>query len=161
MNSVLDDSLVHLLHRATQRADELFASKYGRQHRLTVRQLIVLAAVAADDGASQTSLVRRTGVDRSTLSDLVARLANRGLVRRRRSKADARAYTIGLTEAGLDVLRSALPVLHSVENELVSALSPDRKKEFVVFVRAANADDRREADEVGPPVDGGDDELAV
>ena len=66
-------SLLHRLHRASQIATERFSSELG-DAGLTPRQIIVLAAIAADEGASQTTIVEATGVDRSTLADIVKRL---------------------------------------------------------------------------------------
>ena len=58
---------------------------------LTPRQLAVLVTVAQNEGLSQTGLVDRTGIDRSTLADIVRRMQRKGLLQRRRTKEDARA----------------------------------------------------------------------
>jgi DNA-binding MarR family transcriptional regulator len=63
-----------------------------------------LAVLEGGEGASQTDIVRATGIDRSTLAELVKRLITAGYVRRRRSKTDARAYIVRLTDAGREVL---------------------------------------------------------
>ena len=67
----LDRSSLHLLHRAGQRAGEVFAREMGSD--LTPRQYAVLASVAKSEGLSQTDLVAATGIDRSTLADVVRR----------------------------------------------------------------------------------------
>ena len=66
---------------------------------------MILKAIAANEGASQTAIVDLTGVDRSTLADVVKRLLQRRLLARKRSKADARAYQLTLTDDG----RTAVP----------------------------------------------------
>ena len=55
---------LHLLHRASQRADGLFA-RHVRDTDLTPRQFAVLQAVAAKSGLSQTEIMAVTGIDRS------------------------------------------------------------------------------------------------
>ena len=65
----LDKSALHLLHRADQCAFNAFYGNIDRQI-LTPRQYFVLATISEEAGASQTTLVRRTGIDRSTLSDI-------------------------------------------------------------------------------------------
>jgi DNA-binding MarR family transcriptional regulator len=86
----LDRSPVHLLHRAYQAVDQVFAM--GMQaNSLTARQLAVLMTVEDNEGLSQTGIVNRTGVDRSTLADIVRRLTRKGLLQRRRTKEDAHA----------------------------------------------------------------------
>jgi hypothetical protein len=89
----LDRSAMHLLHRAGQCAADIFSSE-ARTSGLTPRQFAVLMVVADEEGLTQTDLVERTGIDRSTLADIVARLLGRGLIQRRRAKEDARAYAI-------------------------------------------------------------------
>lgn len=70
-------SPMHLLHRTHQAVGQLFVT--GMQtNDLTPRQLAVLVAVAENEGLSQTDLVERTGIDRSTLADVVKRLKGKG-----------------------------------------------------------------------------------
>ena len=95
----LESSAIHMLHRASQAADELFASETSGAD-LTPRQFAVLAALEVLESASQTQIVDATGIDRSTLADIVKRLVKRGLLNRRRSRSDARAYVVRLTPEG-------------------------------------------------------------
>ncbi|HRN83779.1 MAG TPA: helix-turn-helix domain-containing protein, partial [Hyphomicrobium sp.] len=92
-------SALHLLHRAGQCADELFALRVG-EAGLTPRQFAVMTAIANSEEPSQTTLVERTGIDRSTMADIVRRLTARGLVQRRRTRRDARRYAVRLTDKG-------------------------------------------------------------
>ena len=111
-------SLIHLLHRASQVAEDRLTRELGDVD-VTPRQLAVLGAIEAHDGASQTDIVVATGVDRSTVADMVRRLLKRGLVSRKRTMDDARAYAVQLTNAGRRVLAKAEPVMQRVEAELL------------------------------------------
>jgi MarR family transcriptional regulator, temperature-dependent positive regulator of motility len=123
-------SPIHLLHRAHQVVGQIFVM--GMQtNDLTPRQLAVLVAVAENEGLSQTDLVERTGVDRSTLADIVKRLKEKGLLQRRRTKEDARAYAVKLTEDGRRVLRTAEPLAKRVDDRILDALPAKRREEFV------------------------------
>src|SRR5215510_8853476 len=93
----LTRSPIHLLHRASQAVEDAFASEVDIEG-LTPRQLAVLTTIAQHEGLSQTGIVDRTGIDRSTLADIVRRLQKKGLLQRRRTKEDARAYAVKLTE---------------------------------------------------------------
>ncbi|MGA9540058.1 MAG: helix-turn-helix domain-containing protein, partial [Methyloceanibacter sp.] len=64
----LDNSATHLLHRAGQRAADIFAEE-AKKGGLTPRQYAVLTAVSLEEGLPQAELVARTGIDRSTLAD--------------------------------------------------------------------------------------------
>ena len=57
----------HLLHRVLQLALDIYAEESG-SGGITQRQFAVLAAVAENQGVTQTGLVRATGIDRSTLA---------------------------------------------------------------------------------------------
>jgi DNA-binding MarR family transcriptional regulator len=77
----IDRSPVHLLHRAYQAVDYLFAEE-TKTNGLTARQLAVLVTISQNEGLSQTDIVECTGVDRSTLADVVRRLKRKGLLQR-------------------------------------------------------------------------------
>lgn len=126
-------SLIHLLHRASQIAEDRFMRELDDTD-LTPRQLAVLAAIEAREGASQTDIVAATGVDRSTLADIVRRLLKRGLVSRKRTKEDARAYAVKLTDAGRRVLAKAAPVMQRVEAELLDVLPAKKRGELVALL---------------------------
>ena len=79
--------------------------------------------VAQNEGLSQTGLVDRTGIDRSTLADIVRRMQRKGLLQRRRTKEDARAYAVKLTDEGRRVLRIAEPLSKRVDERILDALA--------------------------------------
>ncbi len=126
----LSESMLHLLHRAGQVADEMFSEEMQGSD-LTPRQFAVLRVLQRLETASQTDIVNGTGIDRSTLADIVKRLVARGLIARRRSKADARAYAVRLTQAGRDALKAAEPASDRVENRILKMLPQARRDAFV------------------------------
>jgi DNA-binding MarR family transcriptional regulator len=119
MSFSLDASLLHLLHRASQAADDAFERS---DPAVTARQFVVLQAVSQSQGCSQTELVAMTGVDRSTMADVMRRLQKRGFLRRRRRKDDERAYVINLTDRGADIVRDGRHAADSAERLLDNAL---------------------------------------
>ena len=129
-NTQLGRSAIHLIHRAGQCATDVFQNE-ARPSGVTARQFAVLAEVAQEEGLTQTDLVERTGIDRSTLADIVARLIARGLLHRRRAKNDARAYAIKLTAQGWKALRDAEPSAAAADSRLLEALSPAKREEFL------------------------------
>jgi DNA-binding MarR family transcriptional regulator len=133
--SALNGLASHLLHSATQRADDLFAKEAGDAD-ITPRQFVVLAAAAELADPSQTDLVEATGIDRSTLADLVRRLVNKKLLQRRRSRDDARAYVVRLTSDGELALKSARPKAMMADAALFANLSADQRTTLVALLRA-------------------------
>jgi MarR family transcriptional regulator, temperature-dependent positive regulator of motility len=128
----LERSPSHLLHRALQLALDIYAEETGPD-AVTQRQYAVLAAVAAHEGLTQTDLVRSTGIDRSTLADLVARMIGKSLLARQRSAADARANTVSLTEAGRAALEAAKPKVAAADARILKLL-PTRKRDAFLGV---------------------------
>ncbi len=128
--NLLRRSAIHLIHRAGQCAADIFQDE-ARRSGLTPRQFVVLLTIAEEEGLTQTDLVERTGIDRSTLADIVARLLARGLIQRRRAKEDARAYAIKLTALGWKGLREAAPSAVAADSRLLEALPPAKREEFL------------------------------
>ncbi len=126
----LSTSLMHLLHRAGQAADEGFTFEMGTSD-LTPRQYAVLTVLSEHEMASQTDIVAITGIDRSTLADIVKRLLQRGLLSRRRSKLDARAYAVRLTPAGQATLRVADPAADRAGERILRLIPPSRRADLI------------------------------
>ena len=95
----LDTSALHLLHRAGQCAEVLFTNETAKAESDAppVRHPRVRGQ---NPDISQTGLVEQTGVDRSTLADVVRRLVKKGLLQRKRTRRDARMYAVRLTAKG-------------------------------------------------------------
>ena len=129
-------SLLSLLHRANQIATERFSSVMGDSD-LTPRQIQVLAAIEANEGLSQTKIVELTGVDRSTLADIIKRLLKNKLIERRRSKEDARAYVVKLSDGGKQALAIGKPALATVEKGLLPTKSRAELKALLEKIIAA------------------------
>lgn len=98
---------------------------------LTPRQFAVLLTVSMNEGLSQTDLVMRTGIDRSTLADIVRRMLKKGLLQRRRTREDARAYAVKLTDEGVRILSAARPKVEAVDARILLALSSEQRSNLV------------------------------
>jgi MarR family transcriptional regulator, temperature-dependent positive regulator of motility len=146
----LGGSATHLLHRALQLALDFHAEAAGPA-AITQRQFTVLAAAGAapapDGGRTQNDLVRATGIDRSTLADLVARMLAKGLLERERSLADARAKTVRLSPAGRAALDATAGPSAAADARLLALVAPKKRAAFlkILAALAAAADNPGEA----------------
>jgi DNA-binding MarR family transcriptional regulator len=122
----LEHSLTHLLHRAGQCATDAF-QRYAGDLQITARQFAVLMAVARMEGASQMDVVKLTGIDRSTLADMVSRMLAKGLIERQRSKVDGRAYALSLTDAGRAALERSIPAATRADGMLMATLDEEKR----------------------------------
>ena len=125
-----DGSASHLLHRAEQSATDIF-SRIAPAGMLTPRQYAILAAIETNQGLSQTGLVENTGIDRSTLADIVRRMLDKGYVQRERTADDARAYAVHLTRKGSNMLKKMRPFADEVDRQIVDAIPAEQRKTFL------------------------------
>ena len=130
----LDDSPGHLLRRCQQYSFDLFSKEVGNSS-LTPRQFTVLSTVEQNEGLSQTDLVHKTGIDRSTLADMISRLLKRGLLARKRTEADARANSVRITAAGRKALNGAMASVKKAETALMAALPASKRADFLKNLR--------------------------
>ncbi|WP_420470197.1 MULTISPECIES: MarR family winged helix-turn-helix transcriptional regulator [unclassified Brevundimonas] len=120
----------HLIHRALQLALDVYSEEMGPDG-LTQRQFAVLEAVSHKAGLTQTDLVRATGIDRSTLADLVARMTTKGLLDREKSTLDARAKAVRLSPAGEAALEAARPRVEAADKRIMGLLPKGKRDVFL------------------------------
>lgn len=146
----LSRSPSHLLRRAEQFAADLFA-RAELHDGVTLRQTVLLAAIAEAEGASQSDLVRTTGVDRSTLAEMMARMEGRGLIARAAADDDGRAKSVRLTAEGRRRLEAVLPAIRQVDRNLLAALPASRRTAFqAILAELAEAADKGATEEADP-----------
>ncbi|HCU95705.1 MAG TPA: MarR family transcriptional regulator [Actinobacteria bacterium] len=90
----------------------------------------LLAALQEFGPASQASLGRRTGMDRSDVAAAVTELAVRGLAGRAPDPADRRRNVISITPAGTAHLRRLEELLADVQDELLAPLSAAERQQL-------------------------------
>lgn len=131
----------HLIHRVLQLALDIYSEETGADG-LTQRQFAVLEAVSHKAGLTQTDLVRATGIDRSTLADLVARMTTKGLLTRERSSLDARAMAVRLSAGGQAMLDAARPRVEAADKRIMGLLPKAKREGFLEMLAdlAAAAD---------------------
>lgn len=116
----------HLIRRAQQRAVDLYTDEVG-DDGLTPRQFAVLLGVFQNDGINQTDLVRFSGIDRSTLTDILRRLGARGLIQRRRLERDQRSNVLSVTPAGIAALENAFAAMERAQNRILEPVPAGKR----------------------------------
>jgi len=103
------------LRRFLRRSEEI-----ARRHKLTPRQYLLLLMIKARDGSPQqvtiTDLVDRLALTQSTITELVQRAEEAGLVGRTPSPNDGRVTHLSLTPLGAERLQAAFAE-HGPERE--------------------------------------------
>src|SRR5688572_19499188 len=111
---------------------------------ISAAQLFVLRQLASAPAASLAELAARTLTDQSSVSTVVARLVDRGLVVRRPAAADRRRVELALTARGRRAAAKAPELAQVRIVDAIAAMSPARRAALVQtlgeFVRAIGAD---------------------
>jgi MarR family transcriptional regulator, lower aerobic nicotinate degradation pathway regulator len=116
--------------RRIVRAVRLSARRAERELGLSGAQLFVLQQLGARSARSLNELADRTHTHQSSVSVVVRRLVERGLVTRTRADDDTRRLELGLSKAGRALLRRSRPVAQLQLIRAIGQLSPRRRGEF-------------------------------
>src|ERR1700733_13954439 len=142
----LSEAPSQLIRRCQQFYGDLYAREAGSRE-LTKQQFTLLCALEHNEGASQTALVEITGIDRSTLAEMVRRMLEKGLLSRERTEEDQRANAVAISHAGRKALRGARNAADRAERALLEALPiPERQKFVKALSQIAQAAEQLSAD---------------
>lgn len=121
--------------RAIVRALRLETRAIEQQLGISLAQLWVLQILNERAGQSLNELAAATATHQSSVSVVVRRLVERGLVHRSKHVKDRRRLRLGVTEAGRALLRTA-PL--TVQMKLVRGLrqlAPERRGQLATLMR--------------------------
>jgi DNA-binding MarR family transcriptional regulator len=129
-----------LLRRAQTRAARTFSAALQRLG-IEGRHYGVLLNLNLHGPLSQRQLIDRTSGDKSTMVRTVDDLEARGLVERRPSPVDRRAYAVELTVAGRALFADASKVADEVAARLLACFDDDEQAQLVALLtRFADAE---------------------
>ncbi|MEO8799179.1 MAG: MarR family winged helix-turn-helix transcriptional regulator [Polyangiaceae bacterium] len=117
------DGLRHIV-----RVLRLSSTQVERAHGISGAQLFVLQTLTDAPAPSIATLATRTATDASSVSVVVTKLVDKGLVVRRTSKEDGRRAEIALTKNGDAVARSTPPVPQALLVTAFSKLAQSTRK---------------------------------
>jgi DNA-binding MarR family transcriptional regulator len=130
----------HLARRFQQIAVAVFLAEVeDAGYDLTPVQYVALTAVSANPGLDQVTLAGLIAFDRTTITGVVDRLVQKGLMARHESSRDRRARELKITEAGRRVLRGITPAVEAAQRTMVRGLTEKEAKELVRLLQKAIA----------------------
>jgi len=94
-----------------------------------------LTLIARNPGISQTELSHANGRDKSSLTPVVEDLVRRGLVERKRMRADRRTYRLNVTSAGKKTLTQLTRCARRHERVLDSIIGLRDRKRFIQILK--------------------------
>lgn len=120
----------HLLRRAQQVIVSTFTTECA-EFDLTPVQYAALTAIRFYPGTDATRLSQMIAFDRSTIGNVLIRLERKGLIRRDAHESDKRIKTVSLTDAGLELVIKADPVVDHVQEKFLSPLTEQEAEQFI------------------------------
>ena len=107
-----------------------------QRHALTAQQMYVLIELLDEPGQSAGQLSDRAGILRTNFSAVCHKLEERGLVERRRSARDKRAFELRITDEGRSLLRSIDEEVKGLYGPVFEAESPETFATILTGFRA-------------------------
>ncbi len=130
----------HLARRFQQIAVAVFLAEVeAAGFDLTPVQYAALAAIAANPAIDQITLAGLIAYDRTTITGVIDRLAQKGLVVRRASARDRRSRELLITDEGRRTLEAITPAVEAAQRLMVRGLSEAEAKELVRLMQKAIA----------------------
>lgn len=123
----------HLIRRAQQKHLALWQERVSTD--VSSVQYAAMAFLERNPGASQTALGTELDIDRSTVTDLVARMGKHGLLKRLPHETDRRRYALSLTEAGHNEVSRLRPLVDLANEQLTAGLSETERTTLRALLR--------------------------
>jgi MarR family transcriptional regulator, temperature-dependent positive regulator of motility len=128
----------HLARRFQQIAVAVFLAEAGKSgYDLTPVQYAALAAVNSNPGTDQVTLAGLIAYDRTTITGVVDRLVQKGLLARHENSRDRRARELKITDAGRRTLRGMTPAVEAAQRIMLRGLTEKEAKELVRLLQKA------------------------
>jgi MarR family transcriptional regulator, temperature-dependent positive regulator of motility len=130
----------HLARRFQQIAVAVFLAEVGDAgFDLTPVQYAALAAIRTNPGIDQVTLAGLIAYDRTTITGVVDRLVQKGLLVRNPSSRDRRARELQITEAGKRTLRGITPAVEAAQRSMLRGLTEKEGADLMRLLRKAIA----------------------
>ena len=130
---ILDDLRAapgHLMRRGQQIAVSVFLDEC-RPWELTPLQFAVLAELHRHGPDDQVGLGGALALDRTTISVVVKKLEERGLVERCVSEKDRRSKPVSITRKGAKLIREVLPAAEAAQDRMLAPLTASERAQFI------------------------------
>lgn len=110
---------------STYQAFEMYSSAHIRSLDLTPAQFDIVATLGNTPGMSPKELGEKTLITKGTLTGVVDRLADKGLVRRSASPSDGRSQIVQLTPQGEALFAEVFPAHLAYMERAFARLTPE------------------------------------
>ena len=119
-----------LIRRVHQIGVSIFADEF-KEKDITPLQFSILWVLTTHSGEDQASLAQYVALDRTTCSNIVSRLEERGYLRREVDPENKRAKLVYITDTGRELFREVEVLMEKVSKRLLKPLNLEERKIFL------------------------------
>ncbi len=123
----LEQFLPFRLSVLSNRVSANIARLYGERYGLAIPEWRVITILALYPGSSASEVSDHSAMDKVAVSRAVARLLERGFIKRETHDDDRRRSVLALSAAGLEVYETIAPMVLEMEGRLMSVLSEEEE----------------------------------
>jgi DNA-binding MarR family transcriptional regulator len=123
--------IIYQIRRLIQ-AKELYTKELTKKYQVSASQLNCLLALHENGPLPPSQIARHIMVKSSTVTGIIDRLEQKGLVQRTRTSSDRRVITIQLTDSGTSLAENAPP---PIQQKILEGLKRLPKSEMKKIVR--------------------------
>ncbi|RQU79358.1 MarR family transcriptional regulator [Burkholderia cenocepacia] len=124
----------YLVRRLNQIHYAMFQEECGHEN-ITPVQYGILTALSLRPGIDQTEVGMELGLDRTTTADVIKRLEEKGLARRRVNPDDRRSRQAFITPEGLKIMKRLYGGMVAASDRMLESLQPADRKKFVELLK--------------------------
>ena len=125
-----DSSIFLLFHKIEQKINSILNSILEK-YNITPRQYILLQAIDYLAGTTQIEIQSKTNIDRTTVSHLVRKLIDKGLIKMEINFTDSRVKNIKITPKGRVFTRKIQNKIVLAEEEFLAMINLEKKDRFI------------------------------
>jgi len=133
-HAIRTKEIVYAIRRLMQ-AGEHYTKKLNKIYNVSSAQINCLMALHENGPLSPSQIAKHVMVNSSTVTGIIDRLENKGLVKRSRISPDRRVVTVELTKAGEALAENAPPPIQQKIVDGLNSLSPKAIDEIALTLK--------------------------
>jgi DNA-binding MarR family transcriptional regulator len=114
-----------------------------REFDLTPEQFAVLFRLSKQDGINQKELAQRTAKDQPTITRILDALSKKGMIEKKSSDTDRRAFLITLSAKGWEWMDLAVPAEAKAISEVFEGIRPEQMDQLKQILLQMNTNINR------------------
>ena len=117
-----------------QRLIKLALDEYKISHAQFVILAVVLWFKEMGKKPTQSDVIKKTKLDKMTVSQALKKLSTEKLVRRRENTEDTRAKLVALTPRGEMLTKKLVPIVEAIDKQFFSTLNKKDRLSFIALL---------------------------